>query len=111
MIRDIRLKLQGLKTYAVSGGAILTAVGAYLDGSLGGWGLLAAVLAALGVITVKAGQNRREALMQHLTHTAAASFLCGMKGIGSQWIATGGVGCKCGEEDCEGCDGDCNGGG
>ena len=47
--------LKGKKAYIVSLAAILTAVGAYLDGSLDLVGLIAAIFGALGLTTLRAG--------------------------------------------------------
>ena len=52
--------LAGKKTYIVAIGAIITAVGAYADGSLNLSGLVAAIFAALATMTLKAGQTRIE---------------------------------------------------
>ena len=52
--------LQGKKTYIVAIGAIVTAVGAYTEGSIDLSQLVAAIFAALGAMTLKAGQTRIE---------------------------------------------------
>ena len=52
--------LQGRKTYIIAFGAIATAVGAYANGALDLSGLVAAIFAALGAMTLKAGQSRIE---------------------------------------------------
>ncbi len=55
---NIIIWLQGKKTYFIAFGAILTAVGAYLGGSVSLTELVSTVYAALGAMTLKAGQNR-----------------------------------------------------
>jgi hypothetical protein len=65
-VKAVRAKLQGIKTYLVMAAGVLTALAAFADGALDLWGLLAAVLVALGVVTVKAGENRKEAVLKEL---------------------------------------------
>jgi hypothetical protein len=47
--------LKGKKTYIIAAGAILTALGGYLDGKLDGMALALAVMGALGLGTLRAG--------------------------------------------------------
>jgi hypothetical protein len=47
--------LQGFKTYIVSAGAILTAVGAYLHGSISLTDLVSSIFAASTAMTLRAG--------------------------------------------------------
>ncbi len=47
--------LQGYKTYIVAAGAILTALGAYLNGSISLSDLVSAIFAALTAMTLRAG--------------------------------------------------------
>ena len=52
--------LAGKKTYIIAIGAIITAVGAYISGTLDLNGLVGAIFAALAAMTLKAGQTRIE---------------------------------------------------
>jgi hypothetical protein len=47
--------LQGKKTYIVAAAAILTAIGAYLTGTITGVQLVEAIFAAIGTVTMRAG--------------------------------------------------------
>lgn len=60
----LRAKVEGVKTQLVAVAGIVTALAAYSQGKLDGWGLVVAILVALGVITTKAGLRRRENLQR-----------------------------------------------
>ncbi len=50
--------LQGYKTYIIAGGAILTALGAYLSGSISLTELISAIFAALTAMTLRSAISK-----------------------------------------------------
>ena len=58
MVEKIRLWLQGKKTYLVAIGGIVAAIVAWANGALSGMGLIEAIIAALGLTSLRAAISK-----------------------------------------------------